>query len=41
MVQSLVNLSGIICLDIYGNPYGVSGAEDNHNDYTYDDNSYN
>jgi len=21
------------CLDIYGNPYGVSGAEDNHNDY--------
>jgi mevalonate kinase len=29
------------CLDIYGNPYGVSGAEDNHNDYTYDDNSYN
>ena len=24
------------CLDIYGNPYGVSGAEDNHNDYTYD-----
>ena len=29
------------CLDIYGNPYGVSGAEDNHNDYIYDDNSYN
>ena len=32
------------CLDIYGNPYGVSGAEDNHNDLsnnTTDDNSYN
>ena len=33
------------CLDIYGNPYGVSGAEDNHNDLSHnntsDDNSYN
>ena len=33
------------CLDIYGNPYGVSGAEDNHNDLSHNntsaDNSYN
>lgn len=34
------------CLDIYGNPYGVSGDEDNHNDLSHNnnttnDNSYN
>lgn len=27
------------CLDIYGNPYGVSGAEDNHNDLSHNNTS--
>ena len=28
------------CLDIYGNPYGVSGAENNHTDSSYNDSLY-
>ena len=27
------------CLDIYGNPYGVSGAEDNHNGLSHNNTS--